>query len=184
LELMVNRIAGRAGLKEETVWLRLNDLRDRAREGPGKPGQASTAPEQPQEARHGSAPIHEVELLEVLLAEPALVAKAQAALDPDRIEHPGVRRLLEGMYQLSREGLTPDLDHLRPRIDNPALLAKARQWLDKGTANPDRQATLQDVLTRFRQRLASSQKRELQNQVHSATDHAQAVELLRKHQSI
>ena len=189
LELMVNRIALRAGLKEEmsekTLWARIRELRDaeQARDHPGTQGQGLSASEQPQEARQGPAAIHEVELLEVLLAEPALVAKAQAALDSARIEHPGLRRLLEGLYELSREGLTPDLDHLRPRIDNPALLAKARQWLVKGSANPDRQATLQDVLTRFRQRQANSLKRELQNQVQTA-DHAQAVELLRKRMSI
>jgi DNA primase len=189
MELMVNRIALRAGLKEEmsekTLWARIRELRDaeQARDHPGTQGQGLSASEQPQEARQGPAAIHEVELLEVLLAEPALVAKAQAALDSARIEHPGLRRLLEGLYELSREGLTPDLDHLRPRIDNPALLAKARQWLVKGSANPDRQATLQDVLTRFRQRQANSLKRELQNQVQTA-DHAQAVELLRKRMSI
>jgi len=183
LELMVNRIAGRAGLKEETVWSRLKELRGAARDRPGTQGQGVPAPEQPQEARQGPAAIHEVELVEVLLAEPALVAKAKAALDPARIEHPGLRRLIEGLYLLLDEGLTPDLDHLRPRMDNPALLARARQWLEKGSANPDRQATLQDVLTRFRQRQAVSLKRELQNQVQSA-DHAQAVELLRKRMSI
>jgi DNA primase len=184
LELMVNRIAGRAGLKEETVWSRLKELRGAARDRPGTQGQASPAPEQPQEVRQGPAAIHEVELLEVLLAEPALVTKARADLDPAHIEHPGLRRLIEGLFGLCAEGLTPDLDHLRPRIDNPALLAKARQWLLKGAANPDRQATLHDVLTRFRQRQALSLKRELQNQVQSAADHAQAVELLRKRMSI
>jgi DNA primase len=183
LELMVNRIAGRAGLKEETVWSRLDELRGAARDRPGTQGQGLPAPEQPQETRQGPAAIHEVELVEVLLAEPALVKNAQAALDPARIEHPGLRRLVEELFLLLEEGLTPDLDHLRPRVDNPALLARARQWLEKGTANPDRQATLHNVLTRFRQRQAVSLRRELQNQVQSA-DHAQAVELLRKRMSI
>ena len=72
--------------------------------------------------------------------------------DPGQIEHPGLRRLLEGLYQLQAEGLTPDLDHLRFRIDNPRLLARALEWQERGSATPDRQAYWRDLLSYFRWR--------------------------------
>src|SRR5436305_1149054 len=62
----------------------------------------------------------ERELVEVLLAEPELVEKAKAELEPEEVEHPGIRRMLVSLYELLDEGLTPDLDALRVRIlDNP-----------------------------------------------------------------
>jgi hypothetical protein len=82
--------------------------------------------------RRAPAARHEVELMEVLLAQPGLVGAAMAEIEPRRIEHLGIRLLLEGLYDLHKQGLTPDLDHLRPRIDNPPLLAKAMEWHDRG----------------------------------------------------
>jgi DNA primase len=184
LELMVNRIAVRAGLKEETVWKRLDEVREqKARPRPGTQGQGSAAPEQTQEMRQAPAPPHEVELVEVLLADPALVPVAKVAVAPSQLEHPGLRRLVENLYLLYEEGLTPDLDHLRPRIDNPRLLARALEWQERGLAKPDRQAYLGEVLTRFRQRQAARLKLELKNQLQAAPDHASAVEVLRQLQN-
>src|SRR5207244_5512098 len=114
-------------------------------------GQGPPTPEQSQETRKAPAARHEVELMEVLLAQPDLVGAARADIEPGRIEHPGIRLLLEGLYDLHKQGLTPDLDHLRPRIDNPPLLAKAMEWQEHGQAKPDLQAYWQDVRTRFRQ---------------------------------
>jgi DNA primase len=183
LELIVNRIAVRAGLKEEILWTRLRELRNEreARERPRTPGQPT--PEQTQETRQAPAARHEIELMEVLLAEPGLVGTVRNDIDPERIEHPGIRRLLEGLYDLHEEGLSPDLDHLRPRIDNPRLLAKAREWQELGQAKPDRQAYWQEVRARFRQLQAQRLKRDLQTQLHAAGDHDAAVEVLRRLQN-
>jgi DNA primase len=188
LELMVNRIAGRAGLKEEMIWARLKELRDsqQARERPRTQGQGPPTPEQSQETRQAPAARHEVELMEVLLAQPDLVGKAKAEIESGRIEHPGIRLLLEGLYDLHEQGLTPDLDHLRPRIDNPRLLAKAMEWQELGQAKPDRQAYWQDVRARFRQLQAQSLKLDLKSQLHAAIqagDHAAVLELLRRLQN-
>ena len=188
LELMVNRIAGRAGLKEEIVWARLKELRDsqQARERPRTQGQGPPTPEQSQETRQAPAARHEVELMEVLLAQPDLVGTAKAEIEPGRIEHPGLRLILEGLYDLHEQGLTPDLDHLRPRIDNPRLLAKAMEWQELGQAKTDRQAYWQDVRARFRQLQAQSLKLDLKSQLHAAIqagEHAAVLELLRRMQN-
>ncbi len=182
LELMVNRVAVRAGLKEENLWARLKELRDsnKVRSRPDSPG---TAPELTQEARQGPAAPHEVELMEVLLADPTLVGAAKAEIDPGLIEHLGLRRIIAGLYGLHEEGLTPDLDHLRPRIDNARLLSKALEWQERGLAKPDRQAYWRNVLARFRQRQAQRLKLDLKNQLHAAGDHDTAVELLRQLQN-
>ena len=51
----------------------------------------------------------------MLLAEPALVAEAAAEVAAEEIEHPGLRRLLEGLYAPARRRAAADLDQLRGR---------------------------------------------------------------------
>jgi DNA primase len=179
-ELMVNRIASRLALKEETVWARLKELRERRRGGDSarpRPEEGDAAPARAPAARE------ERELLEVLLAEPALVPAAAAEVRSDEIEHPGLRRLLEGLFALHAEGAAPTLDLLRPRLDNVRLAEKALQLQDVGRVNPDRPAWLRQLLAYFRERRARSEKQELHNQLQAAKDHAAAVELLRRLQN-
>jgi DNA primase len=176
-QLMVTRIAQRLGVKEETVWARLRELREARRPaedsaaGGGEPRRAAPA-----------AP-HERQLLEVLLAEPGLVKLAAAEVHPTEIEHPGLCLLLEGLYRLHAEGAEPTLDRLRARIDNPPLMAKALELQEVGRANSDRPAWLKGVLGCFAERRARPEKQELRNQLHATSDHAAAVELLRQLQN-
>lgn len=181
LELMVNRIAHRFILKEETVWARLDELR--ARQQPGDHAAPPSAAEGSSGPRRAPAAIHEVELLEVLLADPALVAVASAAVQPTDVEHPGLRLLLEALYRLQAEGLTPDLDQVRNRIDNPPLVAKALELQERGVAKADRASFLQGVLARFRERQRQRIKQELQNQLQAAPDHDTAIALLQQLQN-
>jgi DNA primase len=176
VQLMVGRIARRLGLKEETVWARLEELRQRRREVPP----AAPRPRGPEAGpRTAKAAPEEKELLQVLLAEPALVPTARAAIHPDEVHHPGLRRLLEGLYQLVEAGQPPTLDRLRPRLDNAPLEAKALELQDVGRANPDRTAWLGQLLEHFRERRLRRAKEELHTQLQSADD-AQAMELLRR----
>jgi DNA primase len=178
-ELMVTRIAQRLGLKEETVWARLKELRA------GKqPKQAHGL--QPAGVRSAPADPLERDLLTVLLADPGLVPVAAAEVSPKEIRHPGLRLLLEGLYRLQAEGLRPDLDGLRSRIEKPDLLAKALQLQEVGLMNPDRAKWLADLLAGFRVRREASEKQELQNQLQAALeagDEARALELLRRLQN-
>ncbi|MBV9126252.1 MAG: DNA primase [Planctomycetes bacterium] len=174
-ELVVNRIAQRLALQEKIVWGRLGELRNQRRTA-ARPA-ADAAPE---EKRQAPAPAHERQLLQVLLAEPALVAQAAAEVDPAEVGHPGLRQLLEGLYALQTEGGTPDLDRLRARIDNPRLIAFALHEQDIGRLNLDRAAWLEQLLEVFRQRRLRPVQQELRNQLHAASDHTEAVELLRQ----
>jgi hypothetical protein len=99
---------------------------------------------------------------------------------PPEIEHPGLRRLLEGLYALHAEGQPPTLDQLRARIDHPRLAEKALEMQEIGRMHPDRPAWLKRLLAEFRKRRAEPEKQELHNQLHAACDHREAVELLRQ----
>src|SRR5205823_1170920 len=90
-ELVVSRIAQRLAIKEETVWARLRELRARRRPA-GRAAEESGE----EEKRQAPAAPYERELLQVLLAEPGLVPVAAAEVAPEHVEHPGLRRLLEG----------------------------------------------------------------------------------------
>jgi DNA primase len=176
-ELMVSRIARRLALTEKTVWKRLNELRNERREAapPARP-----AP--PAAPKRRAAP-EERELLEVLLAEPALVPVAMAVVHPDEVAHPDARRLLAGLYQLQSEGEPPTVDGLRVRLDDAALVEGALKLQDIGRRHPEREAWLRRLLAHFEERRARPAKQELQNQLHAASDHAAALELLRQLQT-
>ena len=64
-----------------------------------------------------------------------------------------------------------------------AGLAKALELQEVGLVNPDRAKWLAGLLAEFRVRREASEKQELQNQLHSAPDHKEAVELLRQLQN-
>ena len=182
-QLMVSRIARRLVLKEETVWARLKELRADKR-GREREGNRSSEPEAGDVApRAAKAAPEERQLLEVLLAEPALVATAAAAIRPEEIAHPGLRVLLEGLYALRVAGAPPTLDQLRPRLDNVRLAVKALELQEVGRANPDRPACLQKLLALFQERRLRPAKQELQNQLQAASDHVAALELLRQLQN-
>ncbi len=181
LELMVNRVAHRIQVKEETVWRDLRELRVRRRKSErvesrpaeeAKPQQPEPAAAQPRVAK---AARHEVELLEYLLAEPALVAVAADALPLDELEHPGLRVLLAGLYALHADGVCPDLDHLQARLDNEKLMDKARDLQDRGFDHPEPKANFPKVLQRFRDRRAKRRQEEIKNQVLAASDDPRAA---------
>jgi DNA primase len=174
-ELMVSRIASRLALREETVWARLKELRERRRPTPRAPAESGD--------RKGPAAPHERGLLEVLLADHRLVATAAAEVSPDEIEHPGLRRLLQGLYALHAEGVIPDLDGLRPRIDSSELAQTALRFQEVGRRHHDRAASLRQLLTEFRRRRVLPELQHLQNQLQAASDHTEAVELLRRLQA-
>jgi DNA primase len=176
-ELLVTRIAQRLGIKEETVWARLRELRSRKRRA--DKGDGAEGGEKPA----GAAPGEERELLEVLLAEPALVPAAAAGVSPEEIRHPTVRDLVERLYRLQAAGETPDLDHLRLQIDDARLAAYLLRLQEVGRMNSDRPAWLKRLLAVFRERRVLTETQELQNQLHAVSDHDKAVEIFRRLQA-
>jgi DNA primase len=178
-QLMINRIARRLALKEETIWARLNELR-RARRGQAA-GRPHTEQEGPAPARAAApAALEERQLLEVLLAEPALVARARAGLAAEEVSHPGLRRLLEGLYALDAEGRPASLDELRVELDGSALLSKAFELRECGLDQPNREQCLSDLLAHFQRRRDKSLKQQLHSRLQATTDPEAALNLLRQ----
>jgi DNA primase len=175
-QLMVSRIARRLALKEETVWARLQELRAPRRED-AKKHEAEPA------GRRAPAAPEERQLLEVLLADEALVPAAASEIRPEEVGHPGLRRLLAGLYALHAEGRPPTLDQLRARLDGDPLLGPALAMQDVGRRHPDRAGWLRDLVARFRERRARPAEQALKNRLHAASDHQQALELLRQLQN-
>jgi DNA primase len=206
-ELIVTRIARRLTLKEETVWARLEELRSGRRKAEERDAQASSrlAAAEPVSSSSGEeirltgltgavGPVsqtqsgqarpapEERQLLEILLAEPALVPEAATAVTPEDIGHPGLRQMLQGLYDLLKEQpqSPPTLDRLRVRIDNPRLGEWVMKLHDIGWLIADRPDYFRKVVEVFRQRRTRAEKQELRNQLQAAADHGTALELLRQ----
>ena len=130
---------------------------------------AAAAPEQ-----SAKPPLHERELVEVLLAESALVARAATDIPSVEIEHPGLRKVIEALYSLHAQGHKADLDHLHGRLDNERLLDKLHDLQTIGLELPDRPWVFQKVLERFRERRLQRQKQALLNQLQDAPDERHA----------
>jgi DNA primase len=175
LELMLNRIAQRLLVKEEKVWGRLKELRA-SRKNEGAPRNTEAPVPEP---KAGPAARHELELLELLLAEPTLVARAVHDISLEEVEHPGLRKVVAELYRLHAEGLTPDLDHLHERVDNERLWDRIQDLQQIGLEHPDRPHMFQKVVERFRERREQRRKQAIKNQLQDA-DPAKSLELLRE----
>jgi len=171
--LTISRIAQRLSLREETLWERLTELRSQRR--PAAPSGVPGSPE-----RKAAASPRERQLLEVLLAEPKLVAIAADNVPLEEIDHPGLRELLRELYSLHSQGRTPDLETLRPTIENPELAQAALRMQSIGRMIADRPGALSGLVSEFKKKRSASEKQELQNQLQAASDHTEAVELLKQ----
>jgi DNA primase len=183
-QLILGRIAQRLALQEETVWARLRELRNGIRARQHNETRSLEGREMAPETRSAPAAPEERELLEVLLADPTLVPLAAAEISPEQIGHPGLQELLKGLYDLQAEGEPPILDLLRARIENPRLAAAALDLQDVGRMSPDRLGWLRRLLEEFRRKhRLEPRQRELKNQLQAASDHEEAIALLRQLQN-
>jgi DNA primase len=183
-QLILSRVAHRFGLREATLWARLDELRKaRPVERVAAPLSEPDADEVAVARTPGSAAADPLErqLVEALLAEPVLTAKAKAEVSIEEISHPGLQRILTEMYTLLGMGIVPDIDALRMRlIDKPKLADFALRALEVGQKNLDRLAWLQQVLQAFRTRRMAKTSGALKSQLKSTTAPEDALDLLRK----
>jgi len=122
----------------------------------------------------------ERELLQVLLADSSLVTVARTEVAPEMIEHPGLRRLLQGLYDLLDDGQTPDIDLLRFRLaDNPKLMEKALELQMVGRLHQDRADWLSQALRLVAQRREARRARQMVGEIHAAPTEEAAIEKLR-----
>ncbi len=184
-ELLVSRLAHRLGLRQETVWARLAELR---RERQKRDAQPATPP-RPLAEGPKSGPAHRAEqqLLELLLAEPDLVPTAAESVSPETLSHTGLRRLLSELYALQAAGQTPDFDALRVRlieIDRTDLVEAAQRLQFKGRHTNDRPEYLRRVIDWFVKDRAMAEKKAIKDQLATVpADDEQAIELLRRLQA-
>lgn len=177
-DLMITRIAHRLGLRLETVWARYGELREARKKEAARIVPQTQEPATPQ-PNAGPAPPLERQLLELLLADATLVTQAARVVQPDELTHPGLRKLLTGLYQLTAMGEPPELDGLRAIIPTPALINWAMEHAEIGRHIPDRARYFGKVLDGFRERRDTHQKGQLKDQLSSA-DHDAAIEIYRK----
>src|SRR5262245_9114453 len=82
--LIVTRIAQRLGIRAETVWARLNELRD-ARRDVRESRRPDAETEEPHQRQARAVPAERY-LVRALLAEPELVSQAVAEVAPEQVQ--------------------------------------------------------------------------------------------------
>jgi DNA primase len=196
-ELIVTRLAHRLGLRQETVWARFGELKSEQRrkekqqaekQQPTKDGlfvQASVArltkpTDGSVKPKAGPAVAVERQLVEILLANPRLVANAGVAITPEEITHSGLRRLLSELYAIQAAGVVPDIDALREKLtDRPDLFESAHKMQFVGQQMQEPDQWLERILKRFAELKAEAEQRRLKEQL-AAANSDEAVELLRR----
>jgi len=183
-ELILTRVAQRLNLRLETVWARFGELREGKKKETVRSAIESAFPAQSGEPipKAGPAPELERQLVELLLADPALVPQAACEIQAEELTHPGLRKLLAGFYQLRASGEPPELDGLRAMISDHALMTWAMEHREIGRSNRDRPRYFKEVLNKFREKREAQGKGLLKNQLHAASDHDAAIDILRKFQ--
>jgi DNA primase len=184
-ELLVTRVAHRLGLRQETVWARFGELRQRRESESGRTQPVGAiSSETPSQARAKPAKMVEKELLQILLAEPGLVKQAYFEIRPEEIEHPGLQLLLAGLYRLHEADEMPNLDGLREFVENPALIDWAIDNQEIGFAAADRGSWLRDVINKFQADRREMQRRQLMDRLRSAATEEERQGLLREIQDL
>jgi DNA primase len=193
-ELIVTRLAHRLGLRQETVWARLAELKaDRRRKEQSVPTTAARPATNQGAAEFNTAvrgqpsksdPTLELArtLLRLLIVEPGLVPLAFETLKPEDVAHTGIRRILSEMYGLWSTGVTPDLDALRIRLlDRPDLVDAMMTQADLGRLYTERTERVHKVLEDIRRYRARVEEAPLKEKLKSgAFAEDEGVDLLRK----
>lgn len=191
----ITRIAHRLGLRQETLWARLAELKNerrRAERDAPRPYAVQARPAQ-NSAAMIDMPVNgpklsqqefalEKQLLQLLLAEPGLVGTAREQVPPDTLRHTGLRRMLSELYTLHAEGQPADMDGLRVRLlDKPELLEAAQKQQYIGQQITDRGEKLGKIVSRFAEMRDESEKRAVREQLAAgAADEQAQLDLLRK----
>lgn len=189
-EKIVTRLAHRLGIRQETVWARLTELRAerRKKEAAAERARAASAPQQspasrvPQKADPAYA--LEITLLRLLIADPHLVPEVAKTIRPEDIRTPNVRRVVSEMYGLWALGQVPDLDALRIRlIDDRELFVKLMDQADIGRTYPDRPEKLRKVMADFSRHHSEAAGVAIAQQITEVRDEAETFEIYRKLQA-
>lgn len=189
-ELIITRLSSRLGLRQETLWARLRELKLERRQKQVQANLKANTPT-PDATAGGGATVKtrtkadprltaEKQLLELLLAHPGFVPQAAAAIGPDEITHTGIQRIVRELIHLHTAGLVPDLDGLRERLsDRPDLFEAAQKWYFIGQHIQDPGEWLARLIKWFREARLRAEHRAVKERLAAATED-EAVELLRR----
>ncbi len=186
-DLILNRMQRRLGISESNLKNRLHTLRQNAHPGDdsqnrrGEDESPSNSVSSPSKPRHPGRP-EERELLQVLLAEPRLIARIDGELQSAELAHPDLRRILEAALEIHRSGALPVSDLVCQALDDAALvgLVLSLQEIGEGTSTDQREAWLKGILERFAEKRERPAHLRLKEKLLATADHDQALELLRQ----
>jgi DNA primase len=157
-EQMLSRIARRFHLAEETLRTRLGALRRESR------GRQRVAKENTQPTRLASLPAWDRDLLELILAEPALIARVDGTIAPEDFSSAAAREIFVACCRLANDRHAGDFGRLLAEFDDPEMKNLLVQ-LDESCANKasaDRERWLADLLeTSHRRREEAARRTDL-----------------------
>jgi DNA primase len=179
-QLMITRLAQRVGVRQESVWARLRELRaERMRAERRDAGPAAGDSDAPKAA--GKPPVLENQLLQILLADPELVPDARNRIPSADVSHSGLRRILDELYALAELSQPADLDGLRVRLmDRPDLVEAAINLQNVGRHVTDRPSYYNKIIAGFAQRRLDAERKSVKSELSTAVDDAAQLDLLRK----
>jgi DNA primase len=202
----ITRIAHRLGLRQETLWARLAEMkaerrraeRDESRRERRPPTDPPTAGGPARGPRSPAPPLLDMpangpkltqmemaierQLLQLLLAEPGLVGTAREKVPSDTLQHTGLRRMLSELYTLHADGEPADMDGLRVKLlDRPDLLEAAQKLQLVGHQITERGEWLGRIVSRFAEMRDETAKRAVKEQLAAGgSDDQAALDLLRR----
>lgn len=175
VQLMLARISKKLGVHEQVLGKRLWELKPRTEQ--------IRENEQETEQRQAKPAPEEKELMELLLANPDLVERARHEIPLDQWNHPGLKQVAGVLYALQDEGTKPEVDVVRSRLGDSPIASRLLGLADNGRRNPDPFDWYGKLLIRFKEKATTPAVRVIKDKLHSAADHATALELLRNLQS-
>jgi DNA primase len=158
---MLGRVAREFRLPEEQLRTRLVALRRdaRHRQPASQAGSPAAAPQSP----HKLADLAACDrlLLELVLLDPAYVARIEPEISVEEIETPVARQIYDACLQLAHASQEPDFQHLLSHFDDEhiksLLVHLDESCAARPTAEPERM--LQDLLAAFERRRRDQQLR-------------------------
>ncbi|MDZ7617116.1 MAG: toprim domain-containing protein, partial [Patescibacteria group bacterium] len=143
---VLQRLAAAFRIPEEDVRRRMTELRRARGRGPATPTSTTARGSQ------SAPPIApwERELIELLIAHPALIGLAAGSIKPEHMAQGPCRRIFETSCRLMGDGFTPDFDRLMLEFDQEEiknLLVKLdEQARAKGTCEGNPEALLKEII--------------------------------------
>jgi DNA primase len=182
-ELILNRLAHRLGVKQQSVWARFRELQNDRRKAEQRSSERIRTDESTESVRPSAAPDPLArQLLQLLLAEPPLTLAARLRIPAEDVRHPDARRILDELYSLAEAGEIADLDALRIRLlDRPDLIHIAMRLEEVGRTLTDRATCLDNVAAGFLDRRRKAEMSSIRGELTAAAgDDDRQIELLKK----